>query len=135
MGNGNRPVVITILGILMILGGLAAIVLGLGTIELGAGASPLLSALGPFGPFLALLGGGALGGIILVVGLLDLATGYGFIKGGMKWSWWIAVILYILGILAGLVMLLIVVGIVPIIIYGLLLYYMTRPGVKSWFGL
>ncbi len=131
MGNGNRPVVITILGILMILGGLAAIISGLGIIVLGAGASPLLSSLGPF---VALLGG-ALGGIILVVGLLDLATGYGFIKGGMKWSWWIAVILYILGILAGLVMLLVVVGIVPIIIYGLLLYYMTRPGVKSWFGL
>ena len=80
MGNGNRPVVITILGILMILGGLAAIVLGLGTIELGAGASPLLSSLGPF---VALLGG-ALGGIILVVGLLDLATGYGFIKGKQR---------------------------------------------------
>lgn len=78
--------------------------------------------------------GGFLGGVVLVISLLWLVTGYGFMKGGVVWSWWIAVILYVLGILGSIVLLFIVIGIVPLIIDALLLYYITRPGVKAWFG-
>jgi hypothetical protein len=134
MANGNRPIGISILGILMILGGLGFIFLGLLVIALGAGGSALL------GPPFSSLGslaklGSALGVIVIVVGLVDLATGYGFMKGGMRWSWWVAVVLYILGMVLGIATLLVSIGIIYIIVEGLLLYYITRPGVKSWFGL
>jgi hypothetical protein len=121
LNKGNRPTGISALAILELLGGVLAIILGL--FLAGAGSS-ILGGLGP------------ISGIVAIIsGLFAVAVGYGFWTGA-KWSWWLAVILYIFGIIFSLASVVVgsVFSIVGLIIDALLLYYLTRPGVKSWFS-
>lgn len=126
-GRGNRPTGITILAILEMLGGILSILSGLAFATLGGTLSGLLGS-GILGPI-----SGIFGGVAIVAGLIYLAIGYGFFKG-MSWSWWAGIILYVLGLIGSLLSILTVVAILPLAIYILLVYYMTRPGVKGWFG-
>jgi len=128
-GKGNRPLLVTILGILGIILGLLGALLGV--IILVIGGALLRNAMSSH-PILAALGG-IIGGFVLLIGLIEIAVGWGFIKG-MTWSWWVAVILYAIGLIGAILDILSVVSIIPLIIDALLLYYLTRPNVKSWFG-
>ena len=121
MNKGNRPTGISILAILEIFGGIVAIIAGL---LVTVAVSSILGGLGQI-----------LGIIAIISGLFAVAVGYGFWTGA-KWSWWLAVILYIFGIIFSLASVVVgsVFSIVGLIIDSLLLYYLTRPGVKSWFN-
>ena len=124
MGNtpkGNRPLLISLIAILEFVGGIL-------TILLGALAGSLLSA-----SFAGL--GSILGILFIVFGLIALAWGYGFWTGA-KWGWWIGIILYALGVISSLASIVVgsVFSIVGLIVDVLLIYYMTRPNVKAWFG-
>lgn len=121
MKKGNRPTGISILAILEMLGGVVAIIAGL---FIAVAASGMLGGLG------------SIVGIIAVIsGVFALAVGYGFWTGA-KWSWWLAVIIYALGIISSLASVVVgsVFSVIGLIIDALLLYYITRPGVKSWFN-
>jgi hypothetical protein len=77
----------------------------------------------------------ALGAIALIIGLLELAYGIGFF-GGKGWAWTLAIIGSILNIVVGIVT--IAIGsfgsVFGLIISLLILYYLTRPHVKAYFG-
>ncbi len=119
---------VTILAILGFIGGIGCIALGI-----------MLSLLGPLilaslthseMPMLALMiHFGAT--FFVAYGVAALIVSYG-LWTGKSWAWWIYIIMLILGILSSLLSL--PHGIVGIVINGLIIYYMTRPHVKQYFG-
>lgn len=123
MSKGNRPIGISALAILEILGGVLAIIAGLFVAGL-ANSIPGLSGLGSI-----------LGIVFIISGLFAFAVGYGFWTGA-KWSWWLAIIIYALGTISSLAGIVVgsVFSVIGLIIEAILLYYITRPGVKSWFN-
>lgn len=112
-----KPLGVTILGVLMILAGLFDIV-GSG---LGRNADPFEAGLGYFG---------------VLLGLLFLATGVGFLQGS-KWAWTPGLILAFLN----LVRILVVgsqsgyaVALPGIIVALIIIYYILTPRVQDYFG-
>jgi len=135
-----RPIGITILsvlagvfGILQVMGGVLVAALADVIKELiEANASTLgLASMGiDLGAFFtaALM---AIAAIALIFGVLHLAVAYGFWVGA-GWSRWLAIVLSILGIIEGVIAL--PGGIVPIVIYGVIIWYLMQPYVKAFFG-
>jgi zinc ribbon protein len=123
----NRPTGVTILGILSILAGLVGISVGAGALAL----SGLAASAYPGGAAVAAV----IGTILLIIGILELVYGIGFF-GGKGWAWTLAIIGSILNIVFGIVS--IALGSVGsafgLIISILILYYLTRPHVKAYFG-
>ena len=84
-----------------------------------------------------MLGGFAVasGAVMLALGIASLIIAYGLFKG-RGWAWTAAVVLSIIGIVMSVVS--IVTGnfgsIVSLIIDGIIIYYLYRPHVKSYFG-
>ena len=94
--------------------------------------------------------------IIMAILLLSLA--YGFLKG-LRWSWFLGMIMLVIGIILQvcgtliffgtlpsypspseifmpyIIVTYIVVPLVILVIYGLILFYLTRPHVKKYFGI
>ena len=93
--------------------------------------------------------------IIMAILLLSLA--YGFLKG-LRWSWFLAMIMLVIGIILQVRGTLILLGtlssyrtpseifmphyivtyivlLMILVIYGLILFYLTRPHVKTYFGI
>jgi len=69
--------------------------------------------------------------VFVVIGLINLVIAYGLWKGA-SWAWWIYLILLALGIVSSLLSL--PQGIIGLIINGIIIYYITRPHVKEYFG-
>lgn len=128
MGTGKRPTGITVLAILFGLAGLLSLIGAIGSIA-GLGLGSSIFTMGGIPGGAALLGalGIVFGGISLVIAILQFAIAYGFWMG-LKWSWWLALIVLIVEGLVGL--LTIIAPIVAVIV----IYYLTRPNVKKWFG-
>lgn len=143
-----RPTGVTILGVLAILGGIAGLFAGVILIGIGLAVGTLLatqiqSQLTLAGyPGLSGLEAGligtivmVLGVVILLMGILYLAVGIGFF-GGKGWAWTLGVIVSVIGIVLAIVQ--IAFGswgsILSLIIGGLILYYLMRPNVKTFFG-
>ncbi|KXA90003.1 hypothetical protein AKJ61_01605 [candidate division MSBL1 archaeon SCGC-AAA259B11] len=120
----NRPLGIAILGVLDIVIGI--LVCSLGILAL-AGAA---------------FSSGLARGATLITGLLFLALGMfaitvgGGFWTGKNWAWITGLILYIIGLSAGVVTVLTgdVMGIVGVIVEGVIIYYLFKPNVKKWFG-
>jgi len=136
-----RPIGITvlsvlagILGVLMVMGGVIVAALANAITEfIEANASTLgLTSLGieNIGAFFtaAFM---AVAAIALIFGVLYLVVAYGFWTGA-GWSRWLAIVLSILGIIGGVIAL--PGGIVPIVIYGVIIWYLMQPYVKAFFG-
>ena len=122
-----RPTGVTILAILQMLGGVLIFLVGIAAVSV----SGMTSTLGGYG--YGYLAGviGIVGGVIAVVGLIGIGLGYGLWKG-KGWAWWATLIFSVLGILGSLVTL--PSGVVGLLIEAAILYYLTRPGVKQYFG-
>jgi hypothetical protein len=76
----------------------------------------------------------AIGGIITAVGVVSFIVAYGLLKG-MGWAWTLTVVLPIISILLNAISLQENLGgIVCVIISGIILYYIYRSPVKSYFG-
>ena len=143
-----RPTGVTILGVLAILGGIAGLIGGVTLIGLGLLVGTLLAsqisnqvALSGY-PGLSGLEAGLIGTIVMVIGvvvllmgILYLAVGIGFF-GGKGWSWTLGVIVSVIGIVLAIVQ--VAFGnwgsIISLLIGGLILYYLMRPHVKTFFG-
>lgn len=121
---------ITILAILDILVGILAIAGG--GLIVGVANSSILASYGysMFNGIIAVIGGFA-----IVIGLFAIFVGWGM-WNGKGWAWILAVVLYGLGALFGLIGLVGggYSGIVGLLIDILLLWYMFRPHVKAYFG-
>ncbi len=119
----SRPLLITIIAILYFVAGLLAVLGGILLMVGGAAVGELAL-------------GGMTGGVLLVVGLINLVIAGGF-WNGWKAIWYLAVIFGFIEIILCVVGLLTTGGVslIGLIIQALLLYYMFRPNVKEFFGI
>jgi len=126
----KRPTGVTILAVLEILSGLFMLLAGLAFGILGAAFMGGEGMMGVLGPFM-----GAVGLLFVVLGLVAFVLAYGLWKG-LGWAWTIALILAVIGIIAGLVSLLTggFQNVLTLIIQLIIVYYLTRPHVKAFFG-
>ena len=144
----SRPIGVTIIAILNIIGGIIMLLIGLALAAAGAilpfvpqsefqqqnltAGDIDLSQVPP-----SLVGGGilAIGGILIAIGIISFVVAYGLLKG-RRWAWTLTVILSIISIVLASIS--IAAGSIPsiisIIISGVILYYLYRPHVKAYFG-
>ena len=76
-----------------------------------------------------------IGIIFLALGIAFLVVAYGLWRG-KRWAWTITLILSVIGIILAIASLAVgnMGAIVSIIIHGIVIYYLYRPNVKSFFG-
>jgi drug/metabolite transporter (DMT)-like permease len=135
----KRPTGVTIIAILIIIGGILLLLAGIGGVAVGS----------LFISQIIGLGFVIIGAILLAVGIGYLVVSYGLLKG-KRWAWTITVVLLFIGIAINIAS--IIFGsfainmdistfltansgnIAGIIISVIILYYMYRPHVKSYFG-
>jgi hypothetical protein len=113
----NRPLGVTIIAILAVLGGIGSFLSGLTVLAI----IPILGII--------------FGGILIIIGLAYFAVAYGLWKG-LRWAWILTLIVSVIGIIVGLGS--IVVGNVDslfhVIVNAIVIYYLYRPNVKAYFG-
>ena len=113
-----RPPGITILGILAILIGLLGLV----------GGAVLLTS-----PDAFVVG---LSAFAVVVGILYLVTGIGFLQGA-RWGWVMGLIVSVLALVRNVIEAIqggVIFAIPGILVALIIIYYLTRPKVKEFFG-
>ncbi len=128
----RRPTGITIIAVLMIIGGLVLLFTGITPLFIG----PLItidsdystSALG----FLITIGGL----VLVVLGIASLIVSWGLLKG-KRWARTITLIISIIAIIFAIISLASssdLIHIISVIIYGIIIYYMFTNKVKLFFG-
>ena len=150
--NTKRPIGVTIIAILIIIGGIFLLIGGITLMGLGAllsvssedviqsnSTSPEVTQLAALGMIPLILGV-----VMLILGITYLIVSYGLLKG-KGWAWAITIIVTIIGliiqvtsaIIMGSVTSSIMYGlgshIIGIIISGIIIFYMFRPHVKAFF--
>lgn len=77
----------------------------------------------------------AIGAVLLAIAIASFVVAYGLLKG-LGWAWTVTVILSIISIVFNVVSIAAgnIGSIVSIIISGIILYYLYRPHVKAYFG-
>ncbi len=153
----NRPLGVTIIAILRIIGGIILLLGGIGLVTIvpfvgqlnvnttssttdngvpvtpnGAGIN-LSNINTSFLFFAAFIG--VIGSILIVLGIASFVVAWGLLKG-KGWAWTVTIIITIISLVFNALS--IVSGnigaIVGIIIDGVIIYYLYRPNVKSYFG-
>ena len=126
----HRPTVITIISILMIIGGLILLFTGITPLLIG----PLISTDSNYqtiGFFITI------GGLTLVVlGIASLIVSWGLLKG-KRWARTITLIISFNSIIIAIISLVSsrdLIHIISVIIYGIIIYYMFTNKVKLFFG-
>jgi|MTBAKMStandDraft_1061839.scaffolds.fasta_scaffold19980_2 uncharacterized membrane protein HdeD (DUF308 family) len=117
----ERPLGVTIIGILWIIGGIFGLLAGAGFIAMGTVF---------FGPF-----GLLFGVIFIIIGIIEIVLGYGCFQA-WPWVWTVGVILTIISLVLGIGSLLATGAgaLLSIVIAGIILYYLFQPHVKAYFG-
>jgi hypothetical protein len=138
----QRPTGVTILAVLYFIGAAFLGLCGILFIVGGSMLSGLAQSGGP-GSALFAMGGAVVGGIFLVLAVLDLAIGIGFIKL-QNWARILAIILIAIGVLFGLLGLASMLAhlVVGVLVFRLvflaieiwILVYLFKPHVKQAFG-
>src|SRR5713101_1346167 len=128
-----RPLGVTILAVLAILVGIFGLLAGVAIIGLSAliSTSTLLAVGGGILSGLGLI----IGGIVVVFSLVWLAVGFGFLNG-KGWAWSLGMVFSVLSILGAIAFTALgsYGSIVGVILWGMMIYYLTRTRVKSFFG-
>ena len=128
----HRPLGITIIAILTIIGGLAFLASGIAAVTV----APFLSSNGINNNSMLTPVISAVTGVgLLILGLAYFVMAYGLWKG-KSWAWTITLILSAIGIISGIAS---IAGgnagaVFHIIINVAIIYYLYRPNVKSFFG-
>ena len=129
----HRPTGITIIAILMIIGGLVLLFTGITPLFIG----PLISIDSSDSSTSELGFLITIGGLVLVgLGIASLIVSWGLLKG-KRWARIITLIISIIAIIFAIVSLVSsedLVHIIPVIIYGVIIYYMFTDKVKLFFG-
>jgi len=145
--NTKRPIGVTIIAILTIIGGIALLIGGLGFIAL-AGilslASTEVSSSGSVDIAALDILPMILGIFMVIIGIIYLIVSYGLLKG-KGWAWIVTIIVTIIGLViqiisavtTGLLSSSLASGlathIIGIIISGIIIFYLYRPHVKAYF--
>ena len=150
--NKERPAGITVIAILIVIGGIFLLIGGISLLGLGAFLSTAsediiqsndisadLTQLASLGMIPLVLGV-----VMLILGIAYLIVSYGLLKG-KGWAWIITIIVTIIGLIMQIISAIIVGSItssiwyglashiVGIIISGVIIYYMFRPHVKAFY--
>ena len=129
----HRPTGITIIAILMIIGGLVLLFTGITPLFIG----PLISIDSSDSSTSELGFLITIGGLVLVgLGIASLIVSWGLLKG-KRWARIITLIISIIAIIFAIVSLVSsedLVHIIPVVIYGVIIYYMFTDKVKLFFG-
>jgi lysylphosphatidylglycerol synthetase-like protein (DUF2156 family) len=126
---GNRPLGISVLSALVLIGGIIALVVG--------GLVVTKSSTATVYRYGALTGLTAVtfGALVIVIGILGIAAGWGM-RSGRGWAWTLSVILGGIGIVLSLPW--IALGsstyVLDLLIDVYLLWYLWRPHIKAFFG-
>jgi hypothetical protein len=137
-----RPTGVTVLAVLSILGGLGGLALGgillaaaaiVNTLNLTTSYPQLAAYNLTTGTIAAILG--IFGAVILILGILDLVLGIGFL-GGKGWAWSLAMIVGVINIVFAIPSIYFFGAgeVFSLIIWIIILYYLTRTHVKAFFG-
>jgi hypothetical protein len=155
----SRPLGVTIIAILNIIGGAIMLIFGIGLIILGAvlptlppsvfnqsqiqgnltaGQVPPIPAGAPPMALQSLLGGLgiAFGAVLVALAVVSFIVAYGLLKG-RGWAWTVTLILSIISIVWNAITIATAAnfgGIISIIISAVIIYYLYRPHVKAYFG-
>ncbi len=127
-----RPIGVTIIAILAILVGAILFIAGLAVVAL----SGLLASAGLFGLGSLFAGIGlVIAGIFFFFGFIWTLTGWGFLNG-KGWARTLGLIFSILSILGNIVYVATgsLTGLVGLVIWGLMIYYLMEKRVKAFFG-
>lgn len=121
MNMTDRPLGVTIIGILWILLGICVLLAG--------------TVFGAVFTLIAGVFGIVLGAIVIIIGLITLVLGLGCFKG-WSWVWILGVIITGLNLLMGLIGLIFTggVSVISLLLSIIILYYLFQPSVKAWFG-
>jgi len=113
----NRPLGVTIIAILAVIGGIGSLLSGFAVMAL----LPLVGLI--------------IGGILVIIGLAYFVMAYGLWKG-LRWAWTITLILSGIGIIVGIASIAVgnVGAIFHVIVNAIIIYYLYRPNVKAYFG-
>jgi hypothetical protein len=122
---------VTILAVLEALGGLMWLLAGTGMMMVGA----LMPMFGVGLPMFVGAMAGLMGLVFLIFGIIAFVLAYGLFTG-KGWAWLWSLVFAVIGIILALfeAMGSLSSGILPIIIYLIIIYYLTRPHVKAFFG-
>ena len=153
----NRPLGVTIIAILRIIGGIMLLLGGIGLVTI----APFVGQLNvnttssttdngvPVTPngtginlsnnptsflfFAAFIG--VIGSILIVLGIVSFVVAWGLLKG-KGWAWTVTIIITIISLVFNALSIVSenIGAIVGIIIDGVIIYYLYRPNVKSYFG-
>jgi len=128
----HRPTGITVISILMIIGGLVLLFTGISPLVIG----PLISIDSDYSTsslgFLITIGGLAL----VILGIASLIVSWGLLKG-KRWARTITLIISFIAIIFAIISLVSsgeLTHVISIIIYGIIIYYMFTDKVKLFFG-
>lgn len=151
----KRPIGVTIIAILTIIGGIFLLFGGIALVAL----APIISQINVVdnnntsnssitlnvngtnvtipNNTLFILGGfmGVIGGVFIVVGIASFVVAWGLLKGKV-WAWIVTIIITIISIVLNIISIIAgsIESIVGLIINGIIIYYLYRPSVKSYFG-
>jgi uncharacterized membrane protein (DUF2068 family) len=146
----NRPLGVTIIAILRIIGGIILLLGGIGLVTI----APFVGQLNvnttssttdngtginlsnnntSFLFFAAFIG--VIGSILIVLGIASFVVAWGLLKG-KGWAWTVTIVITIISLVFNALSILSgnIGAIVGIIIDGVIIYYLYRPNVKSYFG-
>ena len=142
----NRPTGVTILAVLQIIAAIVLLIgaLGMFVVSAVSGIEEVKDAIGEEAPDWVVENAavffGVLGGVFLILALVGFVLGYGYLKG-IGWAWTLGIIFAVLSIISEIVNPIIdrsadtlVSSIIGIIIPLIIIYYLTRPHVKAFFG-
>jgi len=128
----HRPTGITVISILMIIGGLILLFTGIAPLVIG----PLISIDSDYSTsslgFLITIGGL----VLVILGIASLIVSWGLLKG-KRWARTITLIISFIAIIFAIISLVSsgeLTHIISIIIYGIIIYYMFNNKVKLFFG-
>jgi hypothetical protein len=141
-GTKRRPTGVTIIAILNILGGIVGLIAGFGMMALSGEFQYYLSYLSDEEAALVSIMVGILGMVFIIIGFIDLVIGYGLwtLKG---WARMAAIIMAIIGIVGniGATIGMMSIGaadiigsvILPVLISGIIIWYLSKPNIKEVF--
>jgi len=131
MSQKTRPTGVTILAVLEALGGMVWLLAGAGMMMVGA----LMPIFGVGLPMFLGAIAGLMSVIFLIFGIIAFVLAYGLFSG-RGWAWLWSLVFAVIGIILALfeAMSSFGSGILPMIIYLVIVYYLTRPHVKAFFG-
>ena len=128
----QRPIGITIISVLMIIGGLILIFTGITPLFIG----PLISmdsdpSFGTLGSLITIAGL-----TLVALGIASLIVSWGLLKG-KRWARTITLIISVIAIIVAIISLATsgdLTHLISVIIYGIIIYYMFTDKVKLFFG-